>query len=379
MPRRALRTRQDCEDFIQGCLFMGTGGGGSAERGLAALLGALDQGLELSWVDPSDIPDDAWTCSIYNVGSIAPPGPEVEAQIERHKLSDQLNGREMEAAINELSAYAGVEIKGLVPVELGASNTPEPLVTGARMGIPVIDGDYAGRAVPEEMQSTPYLYGKSSYPLVSLDRWGNVVVLKQATNPYMLERITTTLSMASFGVCTIAATLLNGIEMKETVVPGTLTRCLEIGRAIRNALEQRRDPVRAVAEHTDAWTLFEGTVAGKDWEDRDGFMFGTIHIDGSGPNAGSRMDIWLQNENHVSWIDGKPFVCSPDLIVVVDRETGQGFTNDIIDAGHRVAVLGLKGVEDFRSEFGLASSGPRYFGFDIDYVPIETLMQGTHN
>jgi hypothetical protein len=36
----------------------------------------------------------------------------------------------------------------------------------------------------------------------------------------------------------------------------------------------------------------------------------------------------------------------------------------------------VKGLEVFRTEFGLdRASGPRYFGFDIDYVPIEELMK----
>jgi DUF917 family protein len=60
----------------------------------------------------------------------------------------------------------------------------------------------------------------------------------------------------------------------------------------------------------------------------------------------------------------------------VDRETGEGFTNTVIDAGHRVAAVGIKGLEAFRSERGLAGAGPRYFGFDIDYAPIEELMEG---
>jgi DUF917 family protein len=38
-------------------------------------------------------------------------------------------------------------------------------------------------------------------------------------------------------------------------------------------------------------------------------------------------------------------------------------------------VVGIKGLEAFRSERGLAGAGPRYFGFDIDYIPIEKLME----
>jgi len=353
---------------------MGTGGGGSVEWGTEMLVAALDEGLSIEWVDISEIPDDAWTCTPYGMGSIAPSSPETQEAIARLGLVDKLGHRAMEAAVQELGKYAGVEIGAIVPAELGAGNTPAPLITGVRLGIPVVDGDYAGRAIPEEMQGTPYLYHKDSFPLASVDMWGNVIILKEACSPHMLERIGKMMAVAAFGMCNIAATLLSGREMKEVIVPGTLTKCLRLGRVIRQAREQGDDPIQAAIEHTGGWLLFEGEVTGKDWEDRDGYMFGTTHIKGTGDYAGHTLDVWFENENHVSWLDGEPYVCSPDLVTIVDRETGEGITNTDIDAGHRVAVVGIKGLEAFRSERGLAAAGPRYFGFDIDYVPIEEQM-----
>jgi DUF917 family protein len=375
MPRGALRNRQDCEDFIRGCLFMGTGGGGGVEWGMGMLDAALKEGLNIEWVDVSEIPDDVWTCTPYGMGSIAPPTPETEAEIKRMDLVDRLGDRAMEVAVQELGKYAGVQIGAIVPAELGAGNTPAPLITGVRLGIPVVDGDYSGRAIPEEMQGTPYLYEKNSWPFSSVDRWGNVCIVKETCNPYMLERIGKMLAVAAYGMTTMAATLLIGREMKEIVVPGTLTKCLELGRAIRQARERGDEPVQAAIEHTGGWLLFEGEVTGKDWEDRKGYMFGTTHIKGTGDYAGHTLDVWFENENHVSWLDGEPYVCSPDLVTIADRETGEGFTNTVIAAGHRVAVVGIKGLEAFRSERGLAGAGPRYFGFDIDYVAIEEQMK----
>jgi hypothetical protein len=36
-------------------------------------------------------------------------------------------------------------------------------------------------------------------------------------------------------------------------------------------------------------------------------------------------------------------------------------------------MIGIKGLEAFYSEQVLVAAGPRYFGFDIDYVPIKEL------
>jgi hypothetical protein len=87
------------------------------------------------------------------------------------------------------------------------------------------------------------------------------------------------------------------------------------------------------------------------------------------------LDVWFKNENHVSWLNGKPWVCSPDLLTVAYKESGAGTTNTLITTGDAVVAVGMKGLEAFRTEFGLnQASGPRYFGFDIEYVPIEQLM-----
>jgi DUF917 family protein len=341
---------------------------------MGMLRGALLEGLALEWVDADEIADDALTVTPYGMGSIAPPSQETLDEIERVGLVDKFGDRSMEEVVKELGKYLGKPIGCLVAAELGAGNTPAPLVTGARLGIPVVDGDYAGRAIPDEMQGTPYLYGKHSWPFASVDKWGNVAIVKYTVNPHMLERIGKMLAVAAYGSTTLAATPLPGQEMKDILVRGTLSQCLALGRAMRQAREAGQDPIDAALATTGGWRLFEGVVTGKDWEDRGGYMYGTTHIQGTGDYEGHRLDVWFKNENHVSWLDGEPWVCSPDLVTLAYRD-GEGTTNTLIKAGDEVVAVGMKGLEAFRTEFGLnEAAGPRYYGFDIDYVPIEELM-----
>jgi DUF917 family protein len=354
---------------------MGTGGGGGVEWGMGMLKGALEDGVTLEWVDAVDIPDNVWTVTPYGMGSIAPVSQETLDEIERVRLVDKFSDRSMEEAVKELEKYLGNPIRCIVAAELGAGNTPAPLVTGARLGIPVVDGDYAGRAIPDEMQGTPYLYGKHSWPFASVDNWGNVTIVKYTVNPHMLERIGKMLAVAAYGMTTMAATPLPAHEMKEILVPGTLTKCLAIGRSMRQAREVGEDPIDAALAVSGGWRLFEGTVVEKEWEDRGGYMFGTTHIQGTGDYAGQSLDVWFKNENHVSWLNGEAWVCSPDLLSLAYEESGEGTTNTLIKEGDQVVAVGMKGLEAFRTEFGLnEASGPRYFGFDIDYVPIEELV-----
>jgi hypothetical protein len=121
--------------------------------------------------------------------------------------------------------------------------------------------------------------------------------------------------------------------------------------------------------------LFKGKVTKKDWQDKEGYLWGTNTIEGQDQFKGHTFKIFYKNENHVSWLDDKPYVTSPDIMEVIRRDTGEPITNTLIKEGDVVSVLGLRGREPFRSPKGLAILGPKHFGYDIPYVPIETVMK----
>jgi hypothetical protein len=127
----------------------------------------------------------------------------------------------------------------------------------------------------------------------------------------------------------------------------------------------------AAADAMGGWVIFRGRVVRKEWESRDGYMFGNTTIQGQGPDDGHILKIWLKNENHVTYRDEKEFVTSPDLITIIDARNGEAYTNTLLEEGMEIAVLGAPAEQKYRSAEGLALLGPRYFGFDIDYVPIE--------
>jgi DUF917 family protein len=374
MSKTALETLQDCQDLLEGALWMGTGGGGSWTEGLSLLEAALADGLNLEWTDASGIPDDVWTATVGLHGSIAPPPAEATAEIDRLGLTEDTREWYIARAVRELGAYLGYEFACLVPGELGPGSVAIPLVAGARLGISVVDGDYIGRAVPEELQATYCLYGKQSDMLAGVDVWGNVCIVKETANTHALERIAKMLAVAAFGDVAVATTPLIAAEMKEIVVPGTLSLCLKIGQALRSARDAGHDPVDAALEAVGGWRLFDGTVTRLVKEDRDGYLFGTTHIQGTGNSEGHKLEVWFKNENLVSWLNGSPWVCSPDLVSLVYQDCGRGIYNSELREGDQVVAIGIRGVEGFRTEKGLELAGPGHFGFDIDYVPIEMLV-----
>ena len=156
-------------------------------------------------------------------------------------------------------------------------------------------------------------------------------------------------------------------------VPGTMSECLSLGRAIREARENGRDPVEAAAAALDGWVMFRGTVTGRDWANT-GYMEGTHELTGNGEFAGHMLKVWFRNENHVSWLDGQPWVMSPDLIEFCDPATGEPLVNTYVELGQELAVVGRRRRDQFDSPAGLGALGPRHFGFDLEFRGIETLL-----
>lgn len=371
----AIRSDQEIQDFARGCTFMGTGGGGDPRDGIAWLKAARDEGKEIAWVNHTEIQDDAWTVCPFLMGSIAPLTEETKKKMQRLGLTKDAYKSIQAESVRLLEEYMDVKVGAIVAIELGGSNTPGAVAAASRLGIPAVDGDYTGRAIPEIPQTTPYLNDLPLWPISSVDKYGNLAVIKESTGYEMAERIGKFIAAASFGLAGQAGFLFKGSDMKRVVIPGTLTKCLEIGRSIRESREAGRDPVREIIKELDGWLLFEGEVSKKEWEDKEGYYWGTHTITGLDDFKEVEFKIWFKNENHVSWLNGKPYVTSPDMLIVVNRETGEPLANFDIAEGQHVAVIGLRAIEQFRSPKGIDILGPRHFGYEIDYTPIETLVK----
>ena len=83
------------------------------------------------------------------------------------------------------------------------------------------------------------------------------------------------------------------------------------------------------------------------------------------------MTIDFQNENLVARVDGEVTCMVPDLICVVDSERGEPITTELMRYGFRVTVLGFLAPALWTTPEGLRVVGPRAFGYDLDYTPLE--------
>jgi hypothetical protein len=370
MPKKVLTCRQEIEDFVRGCTFLGTGGGGSPINGVESLMSELEKGNEVGWIDIKDLSNEETTCCPFLMGSIAPHTEEIKKEIEWFGLNNRLYSDKgiLAEAVKELAKVTGKEINALVPIELGGGNTPGCIAAGISIGIPTVDGDYTGRAIPEIQQTTPYLNDKELMPYTSVDVFGNSSMVTSAVNYRFAERMGKMISAASYGLTGDAGFIMSGKETKDIIIEGTLTKCYNIGKLIRETREAGNDPVQAAADYVGGWVIAKGTVTEKQWEDRVGYLWGTHVIAGTDNNE---YKIWFKNENHITWKNGEVFITSPDSVNVVNAKTGEPITNSVMKEGDEVAIIAITAVEEFTTPKGIDILGPKAFGFDYDYDPIK--------
>ena len=349
---------ENLEDIALGAAVLGTGGGGDPYIGKLMAIQAIREFGPVRLVSPDEVPDDVMLAQSAMMGA-----PTVMVE----KLP---KGDEIVRAFKALEEYLGQPLRYTTSAEAGGLNSTTPFTVAARLGIPMVDADGMGRAFPEIQMVTCTLYGISATPMAIADEKGNAAIINTVDN-HWTETISRSITIDMGATALIALYPMTGRQLKEAMVPGTLTKAEEIGRTIREARANHRDPVAAVREITGGFEVFRGKVVDVQRRTEKGFARGEATFEGTDAYNGSRLTLRFQNEHLVAILDGEIVVSVPDLITVLDAETGNPITTEGLRYGFRVVVLGIPCTEKWRTPEGLALVGPRYFGYDIEYVPVE--------
>lgn len=363
-------TFQDVEDILVGCTILSTGGGGDLEKGLALVEEDFKKGREYNLVSLSEIDDDAIFTSPYFCGAI---GPQENDSLSKYKKIEEL---ETVLAVSALEKYIGENIPGIVSIEYGGMNTAVAMSTAARLGKFIVDADAAGRAVPDLQFSTFYISGIPIYPLAVASNIGDIGIFEKFADDFRAEEVVRAIAVVSGGMVGMTDHPCRGRDLKRSVIPDALSYAREIGKAQRIATEKGLDPIRQIVSAGNGFHLFDGIVKkDTEWKIESGFTYGTIEIEGVNKFRNHAMKIWFKNENMMCWLDEKVVVTPPDLICVVETGTGYPITNPHCRRNMKVSVIAFKAPEIWRTERGLSILNPRFFGFEEDYVPIETRIK----
>jgi len=356
-----------------GASILATGGGGDPEIGLLWTYKVLDEGKEIIMVDPADIPDDILVAGPGCLGAALvltekPPGSEV-----------------LNLAIVKLENYMGRKLQATIPIECGGVNSPVAYAAAGEFGVPVVDVDGMNRAFPELQMTSWVIHGVHASPTVSVDDRGNVTIIDTKDNDLLAENLARRAAMAYGGISWIATYPMSGKEVKETSIINSQSIAWAIGKAIYQARIKHLDPIRELLKSLEVerkvkgFSVFKGKIVDirREFggEATKGFTLGEIIMEGIDEYRGCIARLDFQNEWLNLRIDEKIRCMPPDLIAILDPETGEPIRTDVMKYGYRGTIVLIPAHERMRTPRGIQVFGPQHFGYDLEYVKVEKLNQ----
>lgn len=356
-------TAADIDNLAVGAAVLGTGGGGDPHVGKLMAQQAIQERGPVTMVDPEEVPDDALVIPSAMMGA-----PTVILE----KLPE---GREAIRSLRRLAEEFEQNLYATMPVECGGMNSTIPFTVAARLDIPLVDADGMGRAFPELHHETWNVYGIDGTPAVISDEKGNMTLFETTTNQD-LEAFARAVTIEMGGASFLCDYPMTGREVKETSIKNTISLGIEIGAAIKNT-SAVDDPISALKRVTGesnygrAIELFEGKIVDVERRTQGGFAVGTVQLEGIDAYTDESLEIDFQNENLIARKNGDIIATVPDLITVLERETGRPMTTESLRYGYRVTVLGIPTPQIMRSEAAIDIWGPKAFEYDVEYIELE--------
>jgi DUF917 family protein len=357
----------DLVDLATGAAFLGTGGGGDPYIGRQMAQACLDEGLTIEVIDPAALADDDFIIPTAMMGA-----PTVLVE----KIP---SGQEAITALQRLERHLGRRAAATMPIEIGGINSTIPLVVGARLGLPIVDADGMGRALPELQMETFAVHGIPGCPMAVANEWGDTALIETGDNR-MMEWLARGVTIRMGGAAYIAEYSMTGADVRRTAIPNTLTLAIRIGRILREAREQHRPPFEALLAllpetiYSYGRIIFSGKVADISRATRNGFSVGQARIEAISDTTDA-LTIEIQNEFLIARRKGRVAAIVPDLICVMDSETAQPITTEALRYGQRVTVIAVSVPAIMSSPEALETFGPAAFGLSESYVPVRDIAE----
>lgn len=353
------------DDLALGSVFLATGGGGDPHVPKLIARQAIKEFGPVSLISPEALADDAY---IVPIGSVGAPTVSLE-------LLPSVD--DAAATLDAFEQYTGRAIDAVASFEIGGGNSLIPLVAAVGKGIPVIDGDGMGRALPEAQMMSYAIAGVKPTPAVAYDYAGNTAIFDVETTE-VYERHIRSYSMAAGGMVTVAEHPMTGAQLKRSVIPQTLSFSIALGRVLRENRGQADGLLRPLQDvfsgsiYGQCRLIYTGKVIDKATRIVGGYDIGEAKIE-TFDGVGEPLFVNIKNEYLLARHGDRVLATVPDLITIVDFETGAPINAERLRYGQRVCVYATGCPEFYRSEAALRVVSPRCFGFDLDYVPLEDI------
>ena len=353
---------KDLDALCLGSVFLATGGGGDPYLPMLITKQVLKTHGPVSLLSVDSIKDDA---HVVAIGAVGAPTVSLELLPSVDEAS---------ATLDAYEKHVGREIDVVAPFEIGGGNSLLPIIAAVTKGIPVIDGDGMGRALPEAQMMTYAIAGAKPTPAVARDYAGNLATFETDTTA-TYERHIRSFAMAAGGMITAAEHPMRGDFVKRAIIPSTLSFAVTLGKLLQREkgnAENMLPHLMSLFEESvygPCRLLYTGKVTDKSTQIIGGYDVGSVTVKPFS-GAGSPMTIAIKNEYLIASVDSDVVASVPDLIVIVDYETSTPINAERLKYGQRVAVFAVGCPDFYRQPSALDVVSPRAFGFDVDYHPL---------
>ncbi|WDK13196.1 hydantoinase/oxoprolinase [Colletotrichum graminicola] len=382
-------TETDLEYLADGCYVLGCAGGGSPAASKIQLRNMLRAGHTMRVVDASSLKESD---VIYWGGHMGSPAVSIE----------RLQSIETVDAFKALMEYFGHDsFDAVMGLEIGGANGLEPFLVGSSrfFDSPIIDGDWMGRAYPTYWQTTLAVHAPLELVPCAIDSGdGKTIVMTRAPNDEIVDRALRASCSEMGSRVGMAAKPTTSDRVKRFGVLNTVSLAWRIGRCI--AVCQATNTMSTVAESIieeaggadAAKVLFRGKIMKVERRLFKGHSYGEVHIAAfeSGDEdesagikgratavaVGGMLKIPFKNENILAEHTDesgqtKILAAVPDLISILDNESGRALGVPEFKYGYRVTVVGIACSPRWtETQAGLDIGGPRAFGYDLNYKPL---------
>ena len=362
--------RADLSALALGSGILGTGGGGNTYYGQLVASRILGDDRVVRVIDVTEMAPDSFAISSAAVGA-----PLV-------CLEKPPSLRALQLGLDSVSAVLDGRIGAFMTVEIGGLQCMFPLILAAQTGLPILDGDGIGRAFPEIQMCTFMIYGTTPGLPMALSADHELLVDASAEQHRSAER-KSPLEPAGIEVerrlrkiCSdnggliYMTTAFDHESLAKTLIRGTIGLALELGRAVERARAAKRDPIAAVVEAGKGRRFIGGKVIDVERRFRAGHDWGKVVIEGVDIDKGKTAEIGFKNEYLILQIGEEVALTVPDLISLVETDTGSPVTTEILRPGLRVNVIGLPCSPLMKTEQALKVVGPKAFGYELPYVAL---------
>lgn len=320
-----LLTIEQLDDLARGAAILGSGGGGSPTYNKLITRHMMEQHGPVQLLSVEELPDDAHVVPVAFMGA---------PLVALEKIPSR---GEFAAIFAKMPKKPTV----LMAAEIGGANAFTPLWVGAMLGIPVLDADTIGRAFPQLQMSVCTIHGIKPSPAYLADNFNNVVEI-QSHDAHRLETLARHITIGMGSRASVALYTMSGAQAKQVVVAGSVSRAIKMGRM------------------PEGKHLASGMISDVDHKVENGFLVGTTCLH----TTQGDFNLDYQNEFLRVRHKGRALALTPDIITLIEQDSGMPVTTANLQYGLRVDLMILEPPAIWRSPKGMELVGPKIFGYE---------------